>query len=127
MLKIGNCAFKDCENVAEITIPTTVEKIEYSAFENCKALKKLNYEQVNGSVDQRAFDGCTSLADENGMTIIAGILWKYDGPGGDVVLPEGISSLAPDVFREGYTFREEYRQKGSLKSVVLPPTVKKNT
>ena len=113
LLKIGKCAFKDCENIAEITIPTTVKKIDYRAFENCKALKKLNCEKVNGTVDRRAFDGCIGLSDENGMTIIAGILWKYDGPGGDVIVPEGIISLAPNVFREG-----------SLKSVVLPSTVK---
>lgn len=108
LLKIGNCAFKDCENIAEITIPTTVKKI-----------------------DQRAFDGCIGLADENGMTIIAGILWKYDGPGGDVIAPEGIISLAPNVFREGYSYGScrrldtRYRQEGSLKSVVLSSTMKK--
>ena len=129
LLKIGNSAFKNCENITEITIPTTVEEIEYSAFENCKSLKRLNYEKGNGTVDQRAFDGCTSLADENGMTIIAGILWKYDGPGGDVVVPNGITALAPNAFREGYSRARRsythYRQEGSLKTVVLPTTVKK--
>lgn len=128
LLKIGGCAFRDCESISEITIPTTVEMIEFSAFENCNALKKLNYEKINGTVDQQAFDGCTSLADENGMTIIAGILWKYDGSGGDVVVPEGITALAPDVFREGYSMlRREYtvyRPEGLLKSVVLPSTLK---
>lgn len=130
LLKIGSSAFKACESISEITIPATVEKIEYSAFENCKALKKVNYEKVNGTVDYRAFDGCTSLADENGMTIIARILWKYDGPGGDVVIPDGITALAPNVFREGYSRAPQrsitrYREKESLKSVVLPTTVKK--
>lgn len=128
LLKIKYKAFSGCISITELSIPSSVENIEHQAFENCKALKKLHYEKMKGTVDQSAFNGCTGLADENGMTIIAGHLWKYDGPGGDVVVPEGIIALGPDVFREGYNrvwrSHTSYRQVGSLKSVVLPSTVK---
>ena len=124
----GQC-FADCTALKEICLPSTVSKISYSVFENCTSLEKLQLENKNCAIDQTAFAGCTALADRDGFTVIGDILWKYDGPGGDVVVPEGITALAPDVFREGsfYSRRRymSFRKSGSVQTITLPSTLKK--
>jgi hypothetical protein len=126
--KIGYNCFARCQKLQEVTIPASVTSIEYDAFGNCPALKKLNYLAVDAQVHPDAFDGCPALADENGLIIIGNVLWKYNGHGGDVVVPEGITKLMPNVFREGtdYIGRSyiRYRTAGQLKTVKLPSTLK---
>jgi len=38
------------------------------------------------------------MASEDGFTIENGVLTKYDGPGGDVVIPEGVTSIGDYAF-----------------------------
>ena len=60
-----------------------------------------------------------------------GVLKKYTGPGGDVVIPEGVTSIGKDAFREGKTEvpcstlrrgfdYKTFRNEGSLKSITFP-------
>lgn len=81
------------------------------------------------TINATAFKGCPSLADENGFTIIGGILWFYSGKGGDVIVPDGVTHIAPNAFREGGEYsrlsRKDYREEGSLRSVSLPKSLKK--
>lgn len=50
---------------------------------------------------------------ENGFVIEDGLLKKYLGPGGDVTVPEGVTSIG----------REAFRGCGTLAGVTLPPGV----
>lgn len=126
---IKGSAFEGCTSLEEVTIPDAIEEIEYSAFENCTSLKKVNYHKLQGTISPSAFSGCKSLVDENGLTIIANALWKCEDGKENVVVPEGVTLIAPDAFREGW--KEEgrgghyFKSEGTLKSVVLPTTLKK--
>ena len=126
---LGGGCFAGCSSLREIVIPAAVCSIEYDAFNGCSSLKKLVLGRLDVTVHPSAFDGCDALADKDGFTVVGDILWKYDGPGGDVVVSEGIRELAPNVFREGSSFKlrsyKSYRKTGSLKSLTLPSTLKK--
>ena len=117
--EIDGNAFEDCTTLEEVTIPDAVEVIGYSAFENCASLKTLHYAKMRAEISRSAFTGCSGLVDENGLTIIADTLWSSKGDTENVVVPEGITRIAPDAFRE-----EDYIIRGKLKSITLPSTLK---
>ena len=127
---IGACAFEGCANLESIDIPASVSEIQYSAFQNCTSLKNVKMDDASKvTMNVTSFADCPSLADENGFTIIGGILWFYSGKGGDVIVPEGVTAIAPNAFREGHEYSrrsfKNYREEGSLHSVSLPKSLKK--
>ncbi len=127
---IGPDVFGGCSNLKSIEIPASVSEIQYSAFQHCTSLKKVEMSDASEvTVDGNAFDGCKSLADENGFAIIGGILRFYSGEGGKITVPEGVTQIASNAFREGHDYKsrnwKDYRKEGSLLSVSLPKSLKK--
>ena len=59
--KIGKYAFKDFDNLQEITLPTSIKEIEDGAFWNCKSLKKVNLTDEIKCIGKGIFKNCTSL------------------------------------------------------------------
>ena len=45
-----------------------------------------------------AFVGCDRLADPNGSFVRGGVLYAYFGNGGEIVIPDGVTRIAPGVF-----------------------------
>lgn len=69
-------AFKNCELLEEIIIPSSVEAIDCGAFSSCKALKNVFIEEGGISIIKtNTFSGCTSLQEfriPDGVTEIEG-------------------------------------------------------
>lgn len=126
---IGGRAFQGCENLSAIVIPSTVQKMGYDAFAKCKILHDVTFLSTEIEMSSDAFDNCPELKDRDGFTIINNTVYKYEGEGGDVAVPEGVVAIADDVFREGYSRArrsfKEYRKEGSLKKITLPSSLKK--
>lgn len=91
--RIGEKAFKDCDNLEEVIFPNGLEDIYPSAFENCKKLKKINLPNSVEMIGQDAFKCCEELS--------------------EVVLPAQIDIIAEGCF-DGCR---------SLKEISLPKTV----
>ena len=125
---IDNCVFKGCESLESIKIPSTVKKIGYDAFAGCKSLMDVSFFSNNTVIDDSSFFDCPKLKDKSGFTIINGTLYKYEGKGGSVAVPEGVIEIAENVFREGESRARRswvtYRKEGFLKAVTLPSTLK---
>ena len=125
---IGNDAFKKCKKLRTITIPESVKKIGDEAFSECAELKNIKLLSENIEISDSAFTGCTSLKDKEGFTIVNNILYRYDGIGGSVTVPEGVTRIVDDVFREGcdrdgFRHIKQYRKEGTLKNIKLPDTL----
>ena len=61
---IGNYAFYNFTSVTpEVTIPSSVEKINYESFGNCTSLKKITIPDNVKTIDNRAFGSCTSVTE----------------------------------------------------------------
>ena len=58
---VGYCAFKDCESLVEITLPSSVEVIESYAFDSCTSLEKINLNYGLREISNYAFSGCERL------------------------------------------------------------------
>ena len=97
---IGEGAFSDCENLTTITIPESVTSIDDGAFFGCTNLTTITIPDSVTSIGESAFFECKSLADENGLVIIRGILYDYLGSDENVVIPDSVTSIGGSAFKE---------------------------
>lgn len=93
--QIGPCAFEQCENIKNVTIPTSVTKIGDGAFYRCYSLQNINIPKSVTEIGKLAFDGCSMLTSIN--------------------IPNSIRELYEDQFA-GCT---------SLTTVIIPSSVTK--
>ena len=61
---IGQMAFYELPNLAEVVLPETIVEIRAYAFKNCTALTTINLENVD-FIREGAFYGCTALNEVN--------------------------------------------------------------
>ena len=122
---IGLFAFSSCTDLEEIVIPETVETITSESFEDCRNLKTVNYLNDQGIIACDAFDGCIGLFDENGLLIVANTLCICDSKKENVVIPEGVKTIASGVFRGRRSrYRDNKYSNGTiLKTVQLPSSL----
>ena len=60
--KITSYAFKDCRDLASITIPSSITSIETSTFRFCSSLTSVSLPYTLTHIGSNAFYGCSSLA-----------------------------------------------------------------
>lgn len=87
--KIHGNAFKDCNKITSITIPSTVTAIGSNAFANCTSLTNVTFDNVSKitSWGSNIFSGVTGKTDADG---------NYKMIGNSVIL-KAISNSAPDA------------------------------
>jgi hypothetical protein len=130
--EIGHFAFKNCAALESFPLSDGT-MIGQDAFFGCVKLRDVGKPRLPDEVNSCAFRGCPALADEQGFVIVSGSLFGYYGKDKKVVVPEGVTDICPDVFREnieskGFRFyRKEsaYRPEGSLESIRFPSSLRR--
>ena len=122
--KIGNYAFgvfnwDTPPGITSITLPESVKEVGACAFAN---LKKLTSYTAPAGIryEQDAFHDCRGLADENGFVIIDHIAMWYCGSAERVVIPDGVHTLEPELFRGRF-----HPASKKMTSVHLPDSLRK--
>ena len=59
--KLGEGAFRDCNRLTSITLPSSVVSIDEYAFQDCSNLTSLALTSNTTSINWRAFSGCNNL------------------------------------------------------------------
>ena len=95
---IENGAFYDCPHITKMTLPESITAIGHAAFHGCKNLTEINIPQGVKLIQDEAFYGCDGLADANGFIIVDNTLFDYIGSGGDVVIPQGVTTISRYAF-----------------------------
>ena len=112
--EIGENAFKDCTQITQIYIPSTITKINDYAFNNCKSLTTITIPYSVMEIGEACFTDCTSLtsikvqvssnyfSDQNGVLydIDGKILYAYPYKKTDeaYVLSDMLESIEKNVF-----------------------------
>ena len=94
---IGYGAFYHCDNLADVSIPSSVTEIEGYAFSNTPYLNDFISDTSKGPF----------------LIVGDGILLAYNGRYTEVQIPEGVKTIAPGAFSK----------HGEMYSVVLPSTL----
>lgn len=81
--RIGYGAFYHCDDLNQVTLPSTIEEIEPEAFEK------------TGFIENWKKSGSSSF-----LTAGDGILLAYNGTDATVQIPDGVKIIAPNVFRD---------------------------
>ena len=94
-------AFENCETLRSISLPESLEWIDYRAFHNCENLVEANLPSGT-RIDDQAFEGCSKLLDADGFAVLNGSLVLFDaaryalraaGAPDDLSLPEPVESI----------------------------------
>ncbi len=123
---ISNRAFSGCTGLTEISIPDGVGAIYSGAFSGCSSLSHVDLPS-SVAVDRSAFpENTTVTLTGQYFDIKDGVLIKYNGPGGDVVVPEGVVEIAaPKQDGEGIFVKGPFQDKTTITSLTLPDSLKK--
>jgi hypothetical protein len=92
---IGIGAFQNCPSLTSVSIPSSVTEIGYYAFLKCTNLSAITIPSSVKSIGYSAFQSTKWLsAQKNEFVIVGdGILIKYNGKGGNVVIPNTVKKI----------------------------------
>lgn len=119
--EIQRDVFWECSELEKIVFPSTVKKIHTPLAVDCKKLIDANI-PIGAKIEGNSlvFMRCEAMHDENGCVICSGRLVCHTqnngyafGSGGNVVVPEGVTEIAPNVFKNS-----------RIESLKLPETLK---
>ena len=114
---IGIEAFRECEKLTSVTIPSTVKTIHGRAFYDCKNLTGVAIANGVTSIGQGAFTGCaglTSVAIPNSVTSIGDGAFSSCTNLKKVIIPDSIKAIDNTTFSNCT----------SLVSITIPNSVK---
>ena len=114
--KIGWQAFRSCQSLSSIALPSTVTEIDECAFMNCKQLREIVLNEGQQNIGDGSFYNCTSLS--------------------SITLPSTVMEVGSSAFKNCNNLREVLFNNGlrkiewsafenctSLPSIVLPSTL----
>jgi hypothetical protein len=106
---IGNTAFKDCNNLSNITMPDSVTSIGNGAFRSCSGLTDITLSEGVASIGSGAFIYCDSLAHitmPSSVTSIGGRAFSNCRSLINITVPGSVKSIEAGVFSDCGLLRE---------------------
>lgn len=98
---IGDYAFANCNKLTELSIPSSVTRIEYGAFSGCTSLENITIPEGVQIIGQDAFSGCSSLTSislPDSLTTIMENAFEYCTGLKNIVIPSNVSEIDCTTF-----------------------------
>lgn len=117
VLNVGSRFCKDCVNLTQVQLPSTIKFLDPQCFMNCKSLEKITIPSNVTSINESAFEGCTSLKT---VTIPNSVDWMEPG------VFEGCTSLEAVTLSNKLDRLQHsmFKNCRSLTSITLPSKIK---
>ncbi len=115
---IEECAFHECQSLAEITIPNSVVTIEDLAFDHCRSLTEVTLPESLNTISKGSFSCCESLEHiqiPKKVTHIGEHAFNSCGKLTEINIPDNVEEIGSAAF-SGCS---------ALKEINFPDTVKK--
>lgn len=133
---ISGSAFSNNQSIKEISSQSYIDTVSSGAFSNCTSLQKVHFKSLR-QLRNNVFSGCTSLEiielpekidyigsscfedtfwlmnNKEDFAFAGGILVSYNGKGGIVEIPDGVTGIA-----DAFAFND------SVETVYIPDSVK---
>lgn len=116
--EIGPEAFYRAENIFEVYLPLSIEKIDDYAFAYCKNLQKIELREGLTIIGQYAFSNCTSLTEvtiPDGVQIVSWGMFEYCSSLQMVHIPDSVKIINARAFCSC----------NNLKEIALPDTLER--
>ena len=113
MRKIRTKAFESCKELTEINIPEGVLSLGIFSFSECKKLKKVSLPSSLFNIESSAFDRCENLTDvylSEGINMIGYRAFGSCYDLAEITIPRSVTYMGKDVFRGC----------GSIKRITMP-------
>lgn len=117
VLKVGSRFCKDCVNLTQVQLPSTIKFLDPQCFMNCKSLESITIPSGVTSIGGSAFAGCTSLKT---VTIPNSVDWMEPGIFAGCTKLETVT-LSDKLDRLQYSM---FKGCSSLTSITLPKKIK---
>ena len=98
---IGEYAFRDCNSLTSVTIPSSIREIKSFAFYNCSSINAINIPATVAAIGAGCFEGCASIVSmtiPTGITEIEDELFFGCTALKTVVLPASITAIGENAF-----------------------------
>jgi len=99
--RIGDNAFYDCDDLATVSIPSSVTSIGREAFNDCDGLVQIDIPGSVVEIEANAFYNCRGLETvsfHEGLQTIGEYAFCYDAALKDIALPSTVSSIQNNAF-----------------------------
>lgn len=96
---IGQYAFQNCSALADVTIPESVTECGFWAFYGCNSLKNVYYSGTLRQWCDISFGSAVNRSEANPMTYAKVLYIGGQRLAGEVVIPEGVTSIPKNTFR----------------------------
>ncbi|WP_227472066.1 leucine-rich repeat domain-containing protein [Parabacteroides bouchesdurhonensis] len=101
MTTIGNAAFKECRNLASVTIPNSVTTIGNNAFHGCFQLTSVIIPSSVTTIEEATFFACgnlTSITIPNSVTTIEQQAFSQCGNLTSITIPSSVTTIKMQAF-----------------------------
>ena len=97
---IGDRAFVNCGNLADVTIPGSVTSIGTGAFSNCAKLTSISIPSQVTGIGSHAFEFCglTSVVIPSGLITIEDTVFQHCGALETVFIPKSVTKIKDGAF-----------------------------
>ncbi|MBQ7121066.1 MAG: leucine-rich repeat protein [Clostridia bacterium] len=100
--KIDNNAFYGCINLKNIEFNSALETISYDTFRNCTALETVTFAEGTTVIGERMFYNCTSLKSvniPNTVTVINGGAFRNCTSLENISIPDSVETIGYEAFK----------------------------
>ncbi len=115
VIKIGNYAFYECDDITLISFGTEVESIGRMAFAYCYSLPQIEFPDSLKSIGEAAFLGCVSLSKINLASVQKINNRAFEGCFSlqSICLPKSLTTLGEQTFFDDYRLTEITVEEGN--------------